>query len=159
MAARRLLILMLILLGISTLAAALVPTPGGNNGGDEETATEAAEPIGAETRPGAEPEQAGAGRPASGKQLDARIKVGGEKIPVVPIRVGDNLSLEIRSKRRGLLEIPALGRVESVAPGTPAFFDVRGREPESYGIRFLGGKKIVARIEVERRRKRSEKES
>lgn len=162
MAARRLLILMLILLGVSTLAAALVPNPGGDDDGGEETSPEATGPIGAESEAGA---GAGAGAKAKGdgkpkagraaergKSLDAEIKLGGGKIPVVPIKVGDNLSLEIRSKRRGLLEIPALGRVEAVAPGTSAFFDVRGREPASYGIRFLGGEKIVARIEVERRR-------
>lgn len=158
MAARRLLILMLILLGVSTLAAALVPNPGGDDDGGEETSPEATGPIGAESEAGAGAKAKGDGKPKAGraaergKSLDAEIKLGGGKIPVVPIKVGDNLSLEIRSKRRGLLEIPALGRVEAVAPGTSAFFDVRGREPASYGIRFLGGEKIVARIEVERRR-------
>ncbi len=158
MAARRLLILMLILLGVSTLAAALVPTPGGDDGEDEETEREATGPIGAESGSGAGAKAKADGQPAagnaraSGKSLDAEIKLGGGKIPVVPIKVGDNLSLEIRSKKRGLLEIPALGRVEAVAPGTSAFFDIRGREPASYGIRFLGRDQVVARIEIERRR-------
>ena len=155
MAARRLLILMLILLGVSTLAAALVPTPGGDDGENEDTEREETEPIGAETEGGAAAEPKAGKAEESGKSLDAEIKLGGGKIPVVPIKVGDNLSLEIRSKRRGLLEIPALGRVEAVAPGTSAFFDIRGREPASYGIRFLGGEKVVARVEVERRRKKS----
>ena len=160
MAARRLLILMLILLGVSTLAAALVPTPGGDDGEDEKTERESTGAIGAETRPeGRAAAQPKAGKPkARGKSLDASIKLGGGKIPVVPIKVGDNLSLEIRSKRRGLLEIPALGRVEAIAPGTSAFFDIRGREPASYGIRFLGGEKVVARVEVERRRSARKRE-
>jgi hypothetical protein len=160
MAARRLLILMLILLGVSTLAAALVPTPGGDDGESEETERESTGAIGAETRPeGGAAAQPKAGKPRErGKSLDASIKLGGGKIPVVPIKVGDNLSLEIRSKRRGLLEIPALGRVEAIAPGTSAFFDIRGREPASYGIRFLGGEKVVARVEVERRRSARKRE-
>lgn len=164
MAARRLLILMLVLLGISTLAAALLPTPGREEDGGEETAPsttgevgdEGRGPIGAETSPaGGDAEGAVAARPSRGKTLRARIDLGDKRIPVVPIKVGDNLSLEIRSKRRGLLEIPALGRVEAVAPGTSAFFDVRGREPASYGIRFLGRDRVVARIEVKRRRSKS----
>jgi hypothetical protein len=148
MAARRLVILMLILLGISTLAAALVPRPGE----DGETATEGAVGAGTgatETGPAGDAARAARG----GKLLRAQIEIGAGEIPVVPIGVGDNLSLEIRSKRAGLLEIPALGRVEAVSPGTAAFFDVRGREPASYGIRFLGSDRVVARIEVEARRR------
>jgi hypothetical protein len=153
MAARRLVILMLILLGISTLAAALVPRP--DRGDDEETATEGTVGAGTGTTAAAPAE----GEPPTasrGKLLRARIGIGAGEIPVVPIKVGDNLSLEIRSKRAGLLEIPALGRVEAVSPGTPAFFDVRGREPASYGVRFLGGNRVVARIEVEPRKRKSE---
>lgn len=153
MAARRLVILMLILLGISTLAAALVPRPD-ERGDDGETAAE--EPVGAgtEAKSAATDRQSDATPPArDGKLLTAEIKIGGGEIPVVPIRVGDNLSLEIRSKRPGLLEIPALGRVEAVAPGTSAFFDVRGQEPASYGIRFLGRNRVVARIEVKDRKR------
>jgi hypothetical protein len=150
MAARRLVILMLILLGISTLAAALVPRP--DEGGEDEAATEGT--VGAGTgamETGPAPNAAPARR--DGKLLRARIEIGEDEIPVVPIRVGDNLSLEIRSKRAGLLEIPALGRVEAVSPGTAAFFDVRGREPASYGIRFLGSNRVVARIEVKARKR------
>jgi len=152
MAARRLVILMLILLGISTLAAALVPRPD-DGGEDDETAAEQPVGAGTETGPATPGREAAATPPArDGKLLRAEVAIGGDEIPVVPIRVGDNLSLEIRSKQRGLLEIPALGRVEAVAPGTPAFFDVRGREPASYGIRFLGRDRVVARIEVEARK-------
>jgi len=146
MAARRLLIVMLILLGISTLAAALVPTPEERDSETEAEVTTA--PTTKSAAPAAD-EGAAGGPPAGGKRLVAMIEVGGDKIPVVPVAVGDQLTLEIRSKRRGLLEIPALGRVEAVAPGTSAFFYLLGRERASYGIRFLGEEQVVARIEVE----------
>jgi len=149
MAARRLIILMLILLGISTLAAALVPTPDrdredtettATTAGTDATATEEAAPA-----PSDQPE---------GTQLQARIEIGAGKIPVVPVELGDALTLEVRSDRRGLVEIPALGRVEAVSPETPAFFYLLPRTEASYGIRFLGSDRVVARIEVEPRKTR-----
>lgn len=146
MAARRLLILMLVLLGVSTLAAALVPTPGREDEGEETEATTA--PATTEAAP-AKARKGDGPAPEGGRHLQARIEVGGEKIPVVPVAVGDQLTLEIRSKHRGLLEIPALGRVEAVSPGTSAFFYLLARERVSYGIRFVGAEKVVARIEVE----------
>ena len=138
MAARRLLIVMLILLGFATLAAALVPT---RPVGDQTTATTTTEPTETEA-PDLLPR---------GEGLAVGIEVGGEEVPVVPIKLGDQLELTIRSQRTDLLEIPALGLVEPVSPGTPARFNLLPRDAGSYGIRFIERDRVVARIEVEER--------
>lgn len=136
MAARRLLIVMLILLGISTLAAALVPPQSARDESSGSTATAQTETTPTDKLP-------------NGKALSATIAVGGDQIPVVPVKLGDQLTLTVKSDRADLLEIPALGLVEAVAPGSPARFEVLAEERGSYGIRFVEADRVVARIEVE----------
>ena len=165
MAARRLLILMLLLLGLSTLAAALMDP--GRLSEEERRATSATETTatgtGGETA--AEEARTGAGpvtaageddvqpaREPTGKRLGATIEIG-ERVKVVPIRIGDQLSLRVKWDRPGLVEIPALGLLEPVAPGAPARFDVLGSEAVSYGVRLLDPGRLVARIEVRNRGK------
>jgi hypothetical protein len=162
MAARRLLILMLVLLGLSTLAAALMD-PGrleqdrpGSAEGTETTAANAgaetsAKPEGADnakaTAGARDREEARAAEGPGGKRLGASIVIGRE-VKVVPIRVGDQLALRVKWDRPGLVEIPALGLLEPVAPGAPARFDVLGTDAVSYGVRLLDPGRLVARIEV-----------
>jgi hypothetical protein len=142
MAARRLLIVMLILLGISTLVAALVPPKSVRDADSESTST-------------ALTETAPADIPPAGRKLKATpITVGGDQIPVVEIEVGDHLPLTVKSDRADLLEIPALGLVEAVAPGSPAHFDVLATDPGSYGIRFVEADRVVAKIVVEEQAKK-----
>src|SRR5262249_38705076 len=109
MAARRLLIVMLILLGLSTLAAALVPPKSRRSGDTTSTPAQPAATTRA-ARPAAPPE---------GEFVPVSIVVGGKTVPVVacrssndksrcsPIRVGDQISLTIRSRLADQLEIPA----------------------------------------------------
>ena len=80
MAARRLLIVMLVLLGISTLAAALVP----RNARLGQTSS-----TGTATRTKKEPNPDAL--TPKGRALSVAIDVGGPEVPVVPIRVGDQL--------------------------------------------------------------------
>jgi hypothetical protein len=163
LAARRLLILMLVLLGLSTLAAALMDpgrlqqerpgstTPTGPTGTETSAGTTADE-AGARTEAGedADPAKARAGGPPEGKRLGVSIEVG-RTVKVVPIRVGDQLSLRVKWDRPGLVEIPALGLLEPVAPGAPARFDVLGAEPVDYGVRLLDPGRLIGRIEVRAR--------
>jgi hypothetical protein len=140
MAARRLLIVLLILLGLSTLAAALVPPQALR---EESTTTETTETM----------EQARTVPPDTlprGKELQARIRVGGSTIPVVPIEAGDQLSLLVRSKRPGELEMPAFGLVDAVGPDQPAQFEILPREAGSYGVRFVPSRRVAARVAVEK---------
>jgi hypothetical protein len=139
MAARRLLIVMLILLGLSTLAAALVPTrPNEDEGTGSTIASEATES-----------ESSAADTVPPGKPLGLTIRVGKGPVKVVPIHVGDQLTLIVRSTRADQLEIPSLGLLETVAPGLPARFEVFARAKGSLGIRYVDADRLVARIQVQ----------
>lgn len=139
MAARRLLIVMLILLGLSTLAAALVPTrPNEDEGTDNTIASEFTET-----------ESSPADTVPPGKSLGLTIRVGKGPVKVVPIHVGDQLTLIVRSTRADQLEIPSLGLLETVAPGLPARFEVFARAKGNLGIRYVEADRLVARIQVQ----------
>jgi hypothetical protein len=142
MAARRLLIVMLVLLGLSTLAAALIPPQALREGTTDTTST-------TEETVTAPPET-----PPRGKHLAAKVTVKKGKRPVVPIEVGDQLSL-IVSLAPGLrpdeLEMPAFGLVDAVGPDEPARFEILAQSAGSYKIRFVSTRRIAARIVVEKR--------
>jgi hypothetical protein len=142
MAARRLVIVMLVLLGISAGLAALVPSREAGEdttGGTETETTEAAtEPSGTTQSTAAED---------AGVQT-ATIKVGGRKFPVVPLEVGEQLSLVVKSNVADQLEIPALGLIDAVGPGAPARFELLAEEAGDLGIRLVNAERVVARIEV-----------
>jgi hypothetical protein len=153
MAARRLLIVMLILLGLSTLAAALVPPRSlrqGTTGPAASTTT--TQPT--QTAPVVTP-------PPPGAPLEAKITVGGGKVPVVacpatgpgrkgcsPIHVGDQLSLLVYSRSPAELEIPEFGLVGAASPVAPARFDLLPDAAGTFGILFAPSRKIAARIQV-----------
>jgi hypothetical protein len=136
---------MLVLLGISTLAAALIPTRPPGEGTTGSTATEETEA------------QAPDGLP-EGESQEFVFRIEEDKIQVVKAEVGDQLSLTIRSKLADLIEIPALGRVEPIARGSPARFNILAQDPGSYGIRLVERDRVVARIEVAKRRPEREKD-
>jgi hypothetical protein len=141
MAARRLLIVMLILLGISTLAAALAPThpPGSDTG---TTTTEPAVPP--------PTPEAGAGQ---GRLWMATIDADSERLPVVGtgrirLHAGDELLLEVRSRRSDQVEIPAFGEIQAVSRDAPASFDLLLDEPGSYNVRLVDAGRNAGRLEV-----------
>jgi hypothetical protein len=138
MAARRLLIVMLVLLGVSTLAAALVPPRSPREGSTTSTTTET-EPVDTVPR---------------GEGKSARIEVDSDRISVVPVALGDQLSLTIASRRADLVEIPAIGLIDSLGPNGPALFDVFASRVGSYGIRLVEADRLVGRIEVTADKKR-----
>ncbi len=149
MAARRLLIVMLVLLGISTLAAALVPR---NARLGQTSSTETATTKQKEPNPQA--------RTPNGRALSVAIEVGGPKVPVVPIRVGDQLSLVVSSRRADLLEIPGFGLAKAVAPDAPARFDLLADRRGDYRILQADEDRLAARIRVAPARpRRAKKES
>jgi hypothetical protein len=150
MAARRLLIVMLVLLGLSTLAAALVPQHS-LRGGTTTSQTTTTQPT----------ETTTTAPPPPGRSLSVEIVVGGKKVPVVagplckarkprcePLHVGDQLSLEVLSKKHGELEIPAFGLLGVASDNSPAFFQLLPREPATLGVLFTTPRRVAARIEV-----------
>ncbi|MGH2955437.1 MAG: hypothetical protein ACRDL6_00380 [Solirubrobacterales bacterium] len=137
MAARRLLIVMLILLGLSTLAAALVPRESLRDG-TTETTTEPTESTEPEVVP-------------AGKALRTTIRADRRRIQVIPLLAGDQLSLTVTSKRSDQVEIPGLGLVQAVGPAAPARFELLAREQQTYGVRLVDARRLIARIEVRER--------
>lgn len=152
MAARRLLIILLVLLGVSTLAAALVPPRSLRDATSSETTTTTTPTEAAPT----------AAAPV-GKHRPVTIEVGGGKIPVVacpppaerkapcePIRVGDRVTLTVKSRQPVQLEIASFGLIGFAAPNAPAIFDLVFDSAADYGIRFTETTppSVAARIRV-----------
>jgi hypothetical protein len=135
MAARRLLIVMLVLLGLSTLAAALVP----QRNLDDETTTGATTQTAPATTA---PDDPGTVPPV------AEIRVGGKKFPVVPVRVGDQFTLLVLSRRPREIAIPEFGLVGFATADTPARFELLTETAGTFGIVFTASGKAAARIEV-----------
>jgi hypothetical protein len=135
MAARRLLIVLLILLGISTLAAALAP-PSTERTDTEPATTQAAPPP---------IEQVGVD---NGRLLKATIDADDEKVTVVPLRVGDQLALQVRSKLADQVEIPAFGQIAAVSRDAAASFDLLLEEPGAYNVKLVEAGRVVGRLEV-----------
>lgn len=134
---------MLVLLGISTIAAALVP-PQDRSGGDTTGRARTSTQKGTDTGPDRVP---------TGQALGAAIEVGGKKTTVVPIRVGDQLSLTISSTRADQVEIPAFGLLKAVAPDAPARFNLLAEREGDYPIRLVDADRVVGRIVVKPKRK------
>jgi hypothetical protein len=148
-AARRLLIVMLVLLGLSTLAAALVPQHGLRDGTTASTTT---------TQP---TQSTTTAEPPPGRSLSVEIIVGGKKVPVVaaplckarkprcePLHAGDQLSLEVLSKKQAELEIPTFGLIGVASDNSPALFQLLPREPGTIGVLFTTPREVAARIQV-----------
>lgn len=138
MAARRLLIVMIVLLGLSTLAAALVPT-GPRPGSDETTETQT-ETM--QTQP-----EAAEGAPP-GRFFTATVNARSRKVEVVPLSLGDQLSLQVRSGAFDQVELPAFGLVHAVGPYAPATFDLLADRPGTFAIRLVDAGRVVGRIRV-----------
>ena len=133
MAARRLLIVMLILLGISTLAAALAPTPNRSGTAARSTATTTREP----------PEV-----PEGGKLVRATIDADARPPETVEVPLGDQLALQVRSRRPGEIEILGLGLIEDVARLAPARFDILARRPGRFELRRVDSRERVGVLMV-----------
>ena|SRR5918995_2710694 len=136
MAARRLLILLLLLLVVSTLAATLVPPQAPR----EETTTETDRTRGSAERTG--------GEPRAGKGLARTIDASAHGTERIELRRGDQLALTVRSGTADQVEIPALGRLEDVAPAAPARFDLLPPRPGTFAVRLLDARRVIGTIHV-----------
>jgi hypothetical protein len=96
-------------------------------------------------------------RPApSGVQLEqAVVKARGDRVTIVKVRAGDQLPLTVRVSRADQVEIPALGLLRAAFPNAPARFDLLLPERGSYGVSLVRADRVVARIEVAPRAKKS----
>lgn len=147
MAARRLLILMLVLLVTSTIAAALVPPQAER----EQETTET-------TRP--EPGDPDRERARAGRLIEATVEAEPGRPPrTIAIRLGDELELTVRSQAFDQVEIPALGRLAFVSPGSPARFYLFGERTGVFEVRLLEAERTIARIRVRETRRSSSSRS
>jgi hypothetical protein len=145
MAARRLLIVMLVLLGLSTLAAALIPQRSLNQAGTSSTT---------------QPTTTTGTNPPLVYFPPTEITVGGKQLPVVsPVRVGDQLTLLVRSHHPAQISIPEFGQLGFAAPDAPARFELLATTPGTFGILLADTGKVVAQIRVvaEKPKKRTRK--
>ena len=142
---------MLVLLGLSTLAAAMVDTRSLRDNGTGSTIAGETETQPTTSTTATEPE-------SRGRLLEPlAIRVGADrKVVVVPMEVGDQLPLTVRSKASDQLEIAALGLLEPVSPEAPARFDILATAPGTYGMRLVEADDVVARIEVSKPSKAKE---
>jgi hypothetical protein len=138
MAARRLLILLLVLLAISTIGTLAIDPPR-----DDDQATET------QSEPAPPPTEL-TKAPDAARQLEAAIDVGEKKVKVLPIAVGDQLRLRVRSARADQVEIPALGLVEPVSADAPAIFDLLLDRAGSYEVLLVDAGRVVGRLAVTR---------
>lgn len=127
MAARRLVIVMVVLLVASTAAAQLVPAPEPSDEPTRATSTR-------ETTP---PSQRGG-------LVRARVDADTERVETIRVPLGDQLSLEVRSKRAGEIEIRGLGLLEDVAPLSPARFDILARREGRFEVRRVQPRERLA---------------
>lgn len=144
MAARRLIIILLVLLGISTLLAAQLPdqTSEEDEQGSETTTATATT---AQGQTGTTP----TAKVPRGEGTSATITVDPKKVSVVPVSLGDQLALTVKSAGEAdLVEIPALGLFDAVSPEAPATFDLFADRAGDYGIRLVEADRLVGRIEV-----------
>jgi hypothetical protein len=148
MAARRLLIVMLILLGLSTLAAALVPQRTLRQ--EATTGTTATRSV---------PTTPAVPVPDTVPPV-AEIFVGGRKFPVVPVHVGDQFTLLVRSRHPREIAIPEFGLVAFATANTPARFELLPNTAGTFGVLFAASGKPAAQIQVaERSRTNAEKKN
>ena len=138
MAARRLVIVMLVLLAVSTLAAALVPTP---------ESDDPQPPVTDTVTSGQGPEQeAGAANGARSALVTARVRVGEGEPETVKVRTGDQLRLLVSGRLADDIAIPAFGLLETMAPFSPARFDLIVDRVGRFPIRAERAERVVGRI-------------
>ena len=71
---------------------------------------------------------------------------------MVPVTQGQQLTLLVKSPRKtDLVEIPALGLIDSVTPDKPAIFDLFADRVGDYGVRLVEGDRLIGRVEVRQR--------
>ena len=126
MLARRLMVLVLVLTGVTLVAALLAPPPrepAAPQTGGAEAPAEIAEPveITLDTAEG---------------QRDAEVSEG------------DIVHLIVRSSRNDSVELRGLDLIRTVAPDTPAEFDVLADAPGDYPIVLLDAAETVGNLRV-----------
>jgi hypothetical protein len=134
---RRLLVLFAVLLGLTALATSLAPRPTGTRSGllqstPSPTATPTPAPVEGATRRIEKTINADAGKPRGRVQA----------------RVGDILALTVRGDVLDGVEIPEVGKLEPIEPGSPARFEVLLERPGELRVSLVDAERLVGLVEV-----------
>jgi hypothetical protein len=137
MLGRRLLVVFAVLLGLTALATSLAPRPTARDGaGTQPAATPTRTPV---------PERS----ESASRRIERTISAdAGRPRARVRARAGDVLSLTVRGDVLDGVQIPALGKLEPIEPGSPARFEMLLDTPGEYRVSLLDAKRAVGTIEV-----------
>jgi hypothetical protein len=134
---RRLLVLFAVLLGLTALVTSLAPRP--------TVRPDRADP--AATTPAPTPSPGASGQ--ASRRIERTISAdAGRPRARVRARAGDVLSLTVRGDVLDGVQIPALGKLEPIEPGSPARFEMLLDTPGEYRVSLLDAKRAVGTIEV-----------
>jgi hypothetical protein len=117
---RRALLLFALVLGMTAVAASVAPAPRSPDDSSSPAST-------APTRPGP---------PEAALALSFRVPPKGRTAPSRRVAPGAHVVIAVTASRPGQVQIPALGRTETVTPATPARFDLIAPPPGRYDIGF-----------------------
>jgi hypothetical protein len=134
---RRLLVLFAVLLGLTALATSLAPRPTGTRTG---LAPATPSPTAAATpTPSA----------GSSRRIEQTISADpGKPRARVRARVGDILSLTVSGDVLDGVEIPEIGKLEPIEPGSPARFEVLLERRGELRVSLVDAERLVGVVEV-----------
>jgi hypothetical protein len=82
--------------------------------------------------------------------VNRTIEVPSHGAQKVPMRLGDELALVVRSGVADQVEIPAFGQIEDLTPDDPARFDLLPDRTGTFEVRLLEAGRVIGRIRVRR---------
>jgi hypothetical protein len=137
MLGRRLLVVFAVLLGLTALATSLAPRPTARDG--------------AGTQPDATPTPTPALKrsESASRRIERTISADpGSRRGRVRARVGDVLRLTVDGDVLDGVEIPALGKLEPIEPGSPARFEMLLDEAGELRVRLVDAKRLIGLVVV-----------
>jgi hypothetical protein len=134
---RRLLVLFAVLLGLTALVTSLAPRP--------TVRPDRADP--AATTPAPTPSPGASGQ--ASRRIERTISADpGSRRGRVRARVGDVLRLTVDGDVLDGVEIPALGKLEPIEPGSPARFEMLLDEAGELRVRLVDAKRLIGLVVV-----------
>ena len=133
------LVLVLVLMGLTALAASVAPRP--QPAGVGQSPRPAPSPS-----PAATPEAEPASLPRTvERSLSADLGAPEQRVRA---RVGDTISLEVTGDVLDSVLIPGLDRMETLAPSSPAVFEILADRPGEFPITLLEAKRPIGELVV-----------
>ena len=131
------LVLVLVLMGLTALAASVAPQPEPARVGPS---------VGPAPSPATATEAAPAGKPQTvERSLSADLGAPEQRVRA---RVGDTISLEVTGDVLDSVLIPGLDRMETLAPSSPAVFEILADRPGEFPITLLEAKRPIGELVV-----------